>query len=355
LSTRKKSTTTRNKKRQYKSSRSRRPSNTWASWLLKVLLLLMLFLLADYVWHNWRNISRIIQQMGRDESSPSQPDSTATHTANNNTPQTPASPKPTHNETANKPSSLKIVSWNVKDMGASKTDAEIDFIAQILKTYDIVAMQEVSVDYAGARAVARLSDQLNRQGNKWSYALSNPTSGEGSERYAYMWKSNKVSLYKKVWLANEQNMAQLIDREPALACFKMQDQYLTIANFHAVPTTKKPQREIELIHQLHSTYTKDNLLIAGDFNLSQKDPAFDKLKKSGYVPLLLDQKTSLRRTTDPQGSYLSQPYDNIWIENAQFTCLKSGINDFVPKLPNLKAANQISDHLPVWCELVLKR
>jgi deoxyribonuclease-1-like protein len=40
-------------------------------------------------------------------------------------------------------SSIRIVSWNLKDFGQSKSDEEILFIAKTIKDFDIVMIQEV--------------------------------------------------------------------------------------------------------------------------------------------------------------------------------------------------------------------
>jgi endonuclease/exonuclease/phosphatase family metal-dependent hydrolase len=69
-----------------------------------------------------------------------------------------------------------LVSWNLKDFGKSKSDEEINFIANTLKNYDVVAIQEVVAGEGGAQAIARLADALNRKGSMWDYSISNPTS-----------------------------------------------------------------------------------------------------------------------------------------------------------------------------------
>ena len=91
-----------------------------------------------------------------------------------------------------------IVSWNIKDFGKSRTDEEISAIAQHIKHADVLAIQEVvAKDPGGAKAVARLADQLNRMGSKWDYRISDPTqstSSQKSERYAFLWKTSKLTV-----------------------------------------------------------------------------------------------------------------------------------------------------------------
>ena len=90
---------------------------------------------------------------------------------------------------------FSIVSWNISHFGKTKDASEIKRIAQIVRDFDIIAIQEVvAIDPAGAKAVARLADELNRMGAKWDYRVSNPTNSSSgkTERYAFIWKSKKV-------------------------------------------------------------------------------------------------------------------------------------------------------------------
>jgi hypothetical protein len=51
-------------------------------------------------------------------------------------------------------SQTKLLSWNLENFGKSKSDQEITFIANTVKNYDIIAIQEVVAGYGGAQAVA---------------------------------------------------------------------------------------------------------------------------------------------------------------------------------------------------------
>lgn len=267
--------------------------------------------------------------------------------------------KPTTNQSAGTSSaSLKIVSWNLYNFGNTKQPQAMQKIADVLNPFDVAALQEISTGTAGAQGIAQLVELLNQNGSKWDYTISDRTSGNGSERYAYLWKTSKATLIGKPFLTQTQNLDEKIDREPFMARFKCNKNTTTqpdllIANYHAVPVTKKPEQEIILLSALHNAYTKDNLLVVGDFNLEQNHNAFKPLKATGYEACLVDQKTSLK-LTNVGGEYLSQPYDNLFYETNTLTKLRSGIVDFVPDMPTLAAARQISDHLPVWCELKVR-
>lgn len=243
---------------------------------------------------------------------------------------------------------IALVTWNLYNFGRSKDAQEIAFIARVLRDYDLVAVQEVSTGPAGAQAVARLVDELDRTGTDWDYALSDPTTGAGSERYAYLWKPSRLRLIGRPWL--EEALADPVDREPFLARFEANGRRMLAASFHAVPSSKDPEREVMLLDTLHHLYEEDHLLVMGDFNLSQRAGAFDGLKTLGYVPVLVDQRTSLKMRRQG-GEHLASEYDNIFYEGGPLRPGRAGALDFSVGFETLREARTISDHLPVYLEV----
>ena len=246
--------------------------------------------------------------------------------------------------------SVNLVTWNLLNFGKSKDDEEMTFIADLLRDFDVVALQEINTGPDGAQAIARLDAELDRRGSQWDYVVSDPTTGQGSERYAYLWKPSRVRLAGQAWL--EAALADDIDREPYLARFETRrgGQQILVASLHAVPRAKRPADEVALLDELHRLYGPDHLLILGDFNLSQKHYAWDELKEAGFQPVIVDQKTSIRmRRKD--GEHLSQEYDNIFYEPAALQALSSGVVDFTSEFRTLRQAREISDHLPVFMEV----
>ena len=55
-------------------------------------------------------------------------------------------------------SQVKLLSWNIENLGISKSEDEIVFISKVINDYDVVAIQEVVAGYGGAQAVAKLAD-----------------------------------------------------------------------------------------------------------------------------------------------------------------------------------------------------
>ncbi len=247
---------------------------------------------------------------------------------------------------------VSICSWNIQNFGRSKTDAQIEFIANTLRNYDAVAIIEVVAGNGGAQAVARLSDALNRKGAKWDYSISDPTSTftHGTERYAFLWKTSKLKKVGDAWL--EKKYHKEIEREPYFISLQSGQNIFTMAVFHAVPTSKHPQNEIPYLAQISEEYTGKNLLFCGDYNCPQSNPAFQSLKAKNYKPIFTKQKTSLKNKCNESGCLASE-YDNIFYNPAKTRFLKSGVIPFYESYPDIKSAKKVSDHIPVYFQFSL--
>jgi endonuclease/exonuclease/phosphatase family metal-dependent hydrolase len=244
---------------------------------------------------------------------------------------------------------VKISSWNLQNFGKTKSDQEINFIANTLKGFDIIAIQEVVAGYGGTQAVARLADELNRKGSKWDYVISDPTNSTpyGTERYAYIWKTGKVKKVQRAWL--EPNYVNEIDREPYFMNFSYKGAMFSLVSFHAIPKKKQPETEIKYFKFLPAQYPDKNLIFLGDFNLPQSHTVFNPLKKIGYKPVLTAQKTTMKMHC-VAGVCLANEYDNIFYNSNSTQMLNSGVVLFYEGFPDMVAARRISDHIPIWAE-----
>lgn len=249
---------------------------------------------------------------------------------------------------------LTIVSWNIRDFGQSRTDQEIRAIAQVIRHADIVAIQEVvAIHPGGAQAVARLANQLNSMGANWDYRISDPThstSSHKSERYAFLWKTAKVSITGGgPRLLTE--LSSTVEREPYLIQFKVNAKVLTVLNYHACTHTADfPERsEILAISRWLTTNHQDNIVWAGDMNLEIDDIAFEPILKNGFKNVLNGEKTSLRMSCK-DGDYLSSAEDNILHKFNDFSFRNFKVLDFIQgrdcELVS-ELRNNYSDHLAV--------
>ncbi len=247
---------------------------------------------------------------------------------------------------------LTICSWNLCDFGQTKSDSELEFIANTIKNFDVIAIQEVvAKDPGGAQAIARLVDALNRKGSKWDYVISDPTSSSAykAERYAFIWKTAKITKIGDAWLERKYNLE--IDREPYFANFKTNEKQFTIVNFHAITKKMQPETEVKYFKFFPSEYPDLDLIFCGDFNLPESHTVFNPLKEKGYKSILVNQKTSLRQECI-NDDCLSSEFDNIFY-NSKINLIKSGVVAFYKSFETLKEARKISDHIPIYFEFSL--
>lgn len=245
---------------------------------------------------------------------------------------------------------VRLCSWNLQNFGKTKSEAEIRFMANALRDFDVIAIQEVVAGYGGPQAVGRLADELNRKGDKWDYEISDPTHSTpyATERYAYIWKTNKVKKLEKAWL--EQQYVNEIDREPFYIDMEYDGKIFTLVNFHALPKKKQPETEIKYFKFLPGVYPYRNLIFLGDFNVPQSHSVFNPLKKMGYQPVLKDQKTTTKMKCVGE-ECLASEYDNIFYNSKTTRMLECGVVKFYESFPDMESSRRISDHLPVWAEL----
>lgn len=241
---------------------------------------------------------------------------------------------------------ISVVSWNLQNLGKSKSPETLEQIADFVKSYDIVAIQEVVAGYGGIQAVAALSDILNRKGAKWSYIVSDPTvsSAYKSERYAYLWKPSKVQHINKPFL--ETNFVVEIDREPFFADFKYNVKEFTLVNFHAITKKMQPETEIKHFKFLPDLYPTKNLIFLGDFNCPETHSVFNPLKKMGYKSAFQNQKTSLRQKCY-NNDCLASEFDNFFYKGEKLKMIKAEVIHFYKKFEDIKLARKLSDHIPI--------
>ncbi len=247
---------------------------------------------------------------------------------------------------------IKLCSWNIQNFGKSKTDSNIQFIANTIKGYDVVAIIEVVAGLGGSQAVAKLADELNRKGSKWDYSISDETTGSPSktERYAFLWKISNIKKIGSAFL--EKNHQTEIEREPYLASFSSRNKEFAVAAFHALPKNKQPEKEIKYLQFIPSEYSSKNIIFCGDFNCPESNSVFNPLKISGYKSAFTKQKTSLK-TKCVNNDYLASEYDNLFYNVTKIKLLKSGVIHFYNQFSTLKEARKISDHLPVYFEFLI--
>lgn len=241
---------------------------------------------------------------------------------------------------------VRVCTWNIQYFGQTKTEQDLRFIADMVAKNDIVAIQEVVAVKGGVHAVIRLKRILDSlcKSCAWDYSISPITSGNAhqKERYAYLWKRNSVKKIGHGWL--DQHFEAPMEREPYLSEFEKDGRRFTLVSYHALPKSKQPETEIKYLKFFPTNYPRHHLIFFGDFNLPQNHSVFNPLKKMGYRPALINQKTTLRQRC-LKNDCLASEYDNFFYPPG-ITKRYAGVIHFYRYFNDLKEARKISDHLP---------
>lgn len=226
--------------------------------------------------------------------------------------------------------SQTILSWNIQNLGETKykKDSVITQITNVIKSSkaDIVAIQEVITGPYGDSCIIKISKLLN-----YNYTISARTTGDGAERYAFLYKKDIVLNWSKL----DASLQDSINREPFMASFKYNKKDIVIRQVHLVPTSKNPQQEVE------DLYCYKDGVICGDFNLTCKHLIYIPLLKNFNSPLC-GQGTSLKR----DGSVSENNYDHFLVDKT-YKIVESKVFIY----PYKGNRNTLSDHLPILIKL----
>jgi endonuclease/exonuclease/phosphatase family metal-dependent hydrolase len=223
---------------------------------------------------------------------------------------------------------ILLATWNVREFDSAaygtRTNEPLQYIAEIISRFDIVAVTEVRSDLKALHKLMRLL------GSHWDYIVTDVTAGTAGnrERLAVVYDTNKVTfggLAGELVLPPVDTVdadgdkitvsAAQFARTPLLAGFRSKWVDFTLAVFHVVWGGSVAVRRNE-VAQLTEALAKKadaptswskNLVILGDFNIgSPDDVAWKELRSAGWV-IPPDFVTDIRGTNIDQ----SKSYDQI--------------------------------------------
>lgn len=291
---------------------------------------------------------------------------------------------------------LLLATWNIREFKAGKRlEESYYYIAEIIESFDIVAIQEVSSDLTALEKVVSLL------GKSWSYIVTDATDGSagGGERMAFVFDTRKITFRNiagEIVLPKESLMTEQTQfaRTPFLAAFQagwFKFTLCTVHIYYGEDSIKSAgmQRRIEEIDaiakwlQRKAKNENSNYILLGDFNII--DPTHQTMqaleKNKFYIPDELKNKpTDLGQTKhydqiafkikdedmqifDPNkpknaGSFRFQ---DVVFQDDELETYKSY---FSPENREGKTLEQLekyykskwrtfqmSDHLPMWVEL----
>lgn len=278
---------------------------------------------------------------------------------------------------------LIVGTWNIRAFGTiypewtensespKRNRRAMACIAEIVRRFDVIAIQEVKRDTEGIRSL--VNDYL---GEHWGLILSDVTAGSkgNTERFGFVFDKRRVQpsgLAGEIVLpptANGTSIEQF-DRTPYIVGFQAGSETFTLLTAHIrygdVPEDRIPELSnladftaTEIRDRARSGGEERNLVVLGDFNidLREDNPLFQAFIQSGLV---VPQGLMGLKTT-----YGTEPkfYDQIaWFMgdlNLESTG-RSGVIDFSDavfrEMSRRSMSYRISDHFPLWVELLVDR
>ncbi len=242
--------------------------------------------------------------------------------------------------------SLLLATWNIREFDSKKhgkRDEEcLYYIAEIISSFDLVAVQEIREDLTALKTV------MDLLGSYWKYLITDVTLGTrgNMERMAYIYDSRKVAFKglaseivippieegKKTIAPSDQ-----LYRSPYLAAFQSGWFKFCICTVHivygeSIAASPEREKEIRAIAEILAKLQKenadfgDNMIILGDFNIFKPtDVTFKAITDAGfYVPQKLQKlpANALKNKHYDQIAFISEQ-QQLTIEEAN-----AGVFDF---------------------------
>jgi len=281
-----------------------------------------------------------------------------------------------------------LATWNIRSFGAfdpawvgdpkgsPKRDLQSLYaIAEIVRRFDVVAIQEVKSDTSSLHALYRIL------GRDWSLILSDVTEGElgNNERLAFLFDTRRVKLSglaceivippEHLHRDDANRLTRQFARSPYAVGFSAAGHTVTLVSLHVIWGSSLQERvnELRAIAEWLARWSRDkhawdhNLVTLGDFNIERAgDPFHAAFTSTGLsIPAAL---LDARRSVFGKGSS-GAAYDQIaWFEESRasrplsLSFRRGGSFDFrdhaLPSrgLTLTQLSWRISDHLPLWAE-----
>jgi endonuclease/exonuclease/phosphatase family metal-dependent hydrolase len=285
-----------------------------------------------------------------------------------------------------RPNNLLIATWNIRAFGgvtpkwqSAKGDspmrdlADVCAIAEIVRHFDVVAIQETREELAALRTMMR------RLGDHWTFIVTDVGVGKAAnnERLAFVYDRGRV---KASGLAGElvvpeeglegfgrDTLKKQFARSPYAVSFGTAKEAFTLVTLHVLYGKNADDRTGELgaigrwlsARARSGTDFNHNMIALGDFNIDGiHDTNYQAFTAEGLTPPaeLATQPRTIFDTTEKKHFY-----DQIaWFTEAGKQQLTLGYRQVAGQfdwtkhvhrdLDNVPKSWRISDHYPLWCE-----
>jgi len=251
---------------------------------------------------------------------------------------------------------LRIGAFNIQVFGVSKASKPevMDVLADIIRTYDIIAIQEIRD--ASQIALPALVDLVNADGSQYSYVVSERLGRTTSkEQYSYIFNTDAVELTSSPQTYPEPNGTDPFHREPYIASFRALG-----GNFDAIfivlhADPEEATAEINglgaVVTYAQSTYPEEqDFIVMGDLNADGSyfdEDGVSTMSGSEYYWLIDDSVDTTTKSTD-------YTYDRIIVTDSAVSDLSGDSGVFRYDLEyglTLDETVAVSDHYPVYVDI----
>jgi len=246
--------------------------------------------------------------------------------------------------------SITIASWNLKNIGQSKfNDPErINIIIDVLKRYDIIAIQEVKD--ISLQLPQLLVAKMNEDGRNYNVIVSKRVGRNVFEQYLFVFDHDKIdAITNTSGYGIEPN--DEFAREPFYTMFRSGNFDFYLMTIHTdpddvdieIPALKEAYLELQNI-----TPNENDIILLGDLNGKAPGVGAGSYITMDTIAQIPNIVFTINEETNTRGG---KAYDNIIFQN-NFTkeySDSSGVNAFwLPYELNEDQGFSISDHKLVW-------
>ena len=247
---------------------------------------------------------------------------------------------------------VRIATWNLRKFSerdkAGEHPPDLVTIANIIREngFDLLAIQEVQQQ-------GQMAQKLRRQLNEpWRVQITDPTGTREHERYAFLYRSDRVELLDGPKLIGGSEAGNF-ERVPAMATFRSGNFDFILVTAHLWYGTKanNARRRNEaaalarFARDLAANGPEKDVIVLGDFN---------EMRSSGNLGLF-ENEGWVRLNQEPTNLGSSEVFDNILIDptHTREFAGSVGVVKFDQALfanDHKRAADEVSDHRPVWAD-----
>jgi len=278
---------------------------------------------------------------------------------------------------------LLIGSWNIRNFGRvygnwsenqgspKRNLRSMAYIAEIVKRFDVIAIQEVK---SNTTALRMLVDEF--LGLNWGVIVSDVSAGPkgNAERLAYIYDKRRVSpsgLAGEIVLppTDDGDPIQQFDRTPYIVGFQSAKERFALLTAH-IKYGKTPDDRLDELRNLAEYIAVEirdrtatggeekNLIVLGDFNIDDRgdNPLFKAFVSTGLIVPF--QLLNLKTTFATKPKY----YDQIAWFMGNVDLLSNGLAGVIDfsgaKYKDItlrQMSYRVSDHLPIWVEFIIDR